>query len=638
MNRRAEVLLHLERRLSAPIGVLMVRLGVSAKTIANDVQDLNTALAGTASVHLDDGRYRLWVVDRERYGQLRAELVDASRSFNDPVTRVGYALSRLIRADRPVLTEDLAREMSIGRSTAIVDLARLREEASTYGISVIGRPHAGLELHADEFALRLFILDRHYETVYSGYPLDDDLTDPLDVGVHDFQLGVQTAEEVRRWYTVLLDRVLTGHALDHLPDEYRQVADLPAHAFGEQVAQAVTGTIQVDLHPAEAVFLALPVAGMHTPRDETRLARFPAPTEINNLVQSILDAISSEMDIRIPPTALLKEFVHHLTFMVNRLRFRVRGAERGTADLRDVYPVAFRMATIAARIIERELGLTITDDELGFVASYFQVFLEERRSSSTPAYRVAIVTEVGRVSARLVQLQLAKILAETSQYTLLSLDEAFPETLDTFDLIVSTTSAPLSTSSAMIQLAEVFDSDELLGHINRLRFDRQAPIPLGASSRSLLASLLDRDRFISLDPDRGYRENLETMIDRLIELGLTDEEFRVRLHERELRATMALDPHIAFPHAVLPGLGTRIVVAVGVMARAAGDDGLRMIVLMGVPEKGDYDDTVLVDVYDEIIRLAADRPGLDRISRLTTYEQFFLYMTGTADNSTRERK
>ena len=76
----------------------MERLGVGAKTLDNDVQDLNMVLAGAASVRLDKGRYRLWVVDRDRYAQLRAELVDASRSFNDPMTRVGYALTRLIRA------------------------------------------------------------------------------------------------------------------------------------------------------------------------------------------------------------------------------------------------------------------------------------------------------------------------------------------------------------------------------------------------------------------------------------------------------------------------------------------------------------------------------------------------------------
>jgi len=632
MNRRAEILLHLERRLSAHPELLQERLGVGAKTLANDVQDLNMVLAGAASVRLDKGRYRLWVVDRERYAQLRSELVDATRSFNDPLTRVGYTLSRLIRAEGPVLTEDLAREMSVGRSTAIVDLARLREEAAPYGIQVVGRPHAGLELLADEFALRLLVLDLHYDTVYSGYPLDDDMSTPLDDAVAEFQLGGNAAEETRRWYTVLLDRVLTGHPLTGLPAEYERVRDLPAYAFGRQVAEAAADLIQVPLHPAEAVFLALPVAGMHTPHDDRRLARFPVSEEISALVQLILDEISAEMDVRIPPTAMLKEFVHHLTFMVNRLRYRVRPPDRVAADLRSAYPVAYRMAAIASRLIERELGLTMPEAELGFVASYFQVFLEERRSSSTPAYRVAVVTPVGGVSARLVQLQLAKIMAESTHYTLLSLDEAFPETLDTFDLVVTTVMEPLTTTSAVIRLAEVFDSGELLGHINRLRFDRQASIPLGAGSKSLLASLLDRERFMALDPGLDYHQNLDAMLDRLIALGLVTEEFRERLSEREQRATMALDPHIAFPHATLPGAATRVILAVGVIPRRPGQEGLRMIVLMGVPDKADYDDTVLVDVYDEVIRLAADRPGLDRISRLTSYEQFFLHMANNPDH------
>ncbi|MFZ1411996.1 MAG: PRD domain-containing protein [Micropruina sp.] len=631
MNRRAEILLHLERRLSAHPDLLMERLGVGAKTLANDVQDLNMVLAGAASVRLDKGRYRLWVVDRDRYVQLRAELVDASHSFNDPKTRVGYALARLIRAGGPVLTEDLARELSVGRSTAIVDLARLRDEAAPYGITVVGRPHAGLELHADEFALRLYILDEHYETVYSGYPLDDDLTPPLELAVEEFHLGSSASEETRRWYTVLLDRVLTGHPLTSLPAEYERVRELPAHEFGRQVADAVADLIQVPLHEAEGVFLALPVAGMHTPHDDRRLARFPASDEISELVQLILDEISAEMDVRIPPTAMLKEFVHHLTFMVNRLRYRVRPPDRAASDMRSAYPVAYRMASITSRLIERELELTMPEDELGFIASYFQVFLEERRSSSTPAYRVAVVTPVGRVSALLVQLQLAKIMAETTQYTLLSVDEAYSETLDTFDLVVTTTMEPLNTTSSVIRLAEVFDRDELLGHINRLRFDRQASIPLGAGSRSLLASLLDRERFITLDPALDYRQNLDVMIDRLVFLGLLGAEFRERLLEREQRATMALDPHIAFPHATLPGNATRVVLAVGVMPRAANEAGLRMIVLMGVPEKADYDDTILVDIYDEIIRLAADRNGLDRISRLTSYESFFLYLANNPD-------
>ena len=51
-----------------------------------------------------------------------------------------------------------------------------------------------------------------------------------------------------------------------------------------------------------------------------------------------------------------------------------------------------------------------------------------------------------------------------------------------------------------------------------------------------------------------------------------------------------------------------------------------MIVCLAVPEKIAYDDTLLIRVYDEVMRLGANRPALARLSRLTSYEQFFYFM------------
>ena len=53
---------------------------------------------------------------------------------------------------------------------------------------------------------------------------------------------------------------------------------------------------------------------------------------------------------------------------------------------------------------------------------------------------------------------------------------------------------------------------------------------------------------------------------------------------------------------------------------------MRLLFLLAVPEKLAYDDSILIGVYDEIIRLGANRPALAKISRLTSYEQFFYAM------------
>lgn len=627
MNRRAEILLHLERRLSADLDTLMSLLGVGAKTIANDVAELNAMLRSAATVRLDGGKYRLWVIDRERYARIRAELADDSASFNDPNTRMGYILGALVRADGPIPTDEFARDMSVGRSTALGDVMTLRERMAPYGLEIKGRPNAGLRIVGDELSLRTFILEQHYPALYSGYPIDKELLVPLTKAVEEFHLGIQAVEDVYRWYTVMIDRMLTHHPIGEMPEIYQAVKDLPAYEFGQQVVVDLAERLQVTISPDEAVFLSLPVVGMHTPHDNRRLLRFPDTGQTDELLRQILDAINDEMGIRISPSAMSKEFAYHLSFLVNRLRLHVPLLKVEAADLSEAFPVAHRMALITSRTIKSRLDLVVEGEELQLLTSYFQVFIEEHRTMTQRHYRVAVVTSVGRISARLVQLQLQKVMAESTQYTLLSLDEAQPEVLDTFDLIVTTTMEPLVTKAPKIRLAEVFDREELVFHLNQLRIDPHIPDFLGAGSRSLLATMLSQDRFMRLDPRLSYRENLSVMLDRLIEVGDVDEKFREDIARREAQATMQIGTHVAFPHATLSG--TEIVLAIGVIPRPAEEEGERLIVLLGVPEKASYDDTILVDIYEELLRLAGDLPSLEQISRFTSYEEFFMYMTNS---------
>ena len=88
---------------------------------------------------------------------------------------------------------------------------------------------------------------------------------------------------------------------------------------------------------------------------------------------------------------------------------------------------------------------------------------------------------------------------------------------------------------------------------------------------------------------------------------------------------MQLDPWLGFPHATLE-TQTDVMLAVGVVAREPGEEGVRLIVLLGVPADAGQSHGILVQVYDEVLRLGARRDLLTELSRATSFEDFYYSM------------
>ena len=59
--------------------------------------------------------------------------------------------------------------------------------------------------------------------------------------------------------------------------------------------------------------------------------------------------------------------------------------------------------------------------------------------------------------------------------------------------------------------------------------------------------------------------------------------------------------------------------------------------LDGRPAKTDYDDRILLRVYDEIIRLSQDPLLVRKVSRLNSYVQFFYLMEDYTEATTQGR-
>lgn len=617
MSRAAQILNALESTRATSADEFAALLGVSRRTVAGEVSMLQELLGPVASITLVEGRYRLLVADPPRYRALRSGLA-SSTSFNDPAARTSFIIARLFHATRPVKTEELAQEMSVGRTTVVADLNRVRKQAGQWELTVEGRPNVGLSLAGPELQQRLLILRHHYATAYGHHHSEQRIERAVAELVAEAGLDPVHIPELTRWAFIATDRTRQSRPLGQLPVRYQGLPGTPAHTLAARLAHLLTD-VGTELAGSEITFLALPIAGMRTPSDSELAAVLSGQSEpIEDLVDAVLEAIHDEMQINLSDAPQLSEFTRHLAYMINRMRYRIWVDDSGVASIGEEFPVAHRMAEVAARVIEERVGLPVDGSELGFLTAYFQVFLEAVDRNPRLPLRVAVITSTGRVTAELVRLQLSRLLPSATQYLLLP-STVTKDELAGIDLVVTTDDLPVSAPVPVLRVGHILDRRALARELDRHH------MRLPDSDGGILAGALDEQHFFALPPGTDYADAVDYMTAHLEARGLAEQGFGERIRERERLSPTQLDSWVGFPHTTLT-TGSGVLLAVGVVPRKPDEDGVRLIILLGIPQDPRRGESVLVPVYDAVLRLGTRRDLLTRISHLTTFEEFYYFL------------
>lgn len=616
-NRPAMLLQFLRHTPAATLSALAARLEVSERTVRNDIKQLNSELKGCAAVENTGGRYSLRVFDSSAFQEARAHILEADSFLNSPQNRMDYAFGRLMRSQTPLLTDELAYEMNVGRTTLVSDLKKLRAALVPYGLSILGKTSKGLVLQGRESDIRHYILENAYDALYRQYPLDVEILDAMEDALEPFEKSVQRS--FRRFLTVMLDRFLTGHYIGQLSPSFYNLTARPEYETVDRLSDRIAGILRVDFPAEERLFLLLPIIGMRTPADVQDLQSIALDDSMQPLMEKVFRQIRLEMDIRLDGAGFREEFLYHLMFMVNRLRFRVRLQNPMLDELREKYPLAWQMAGVAAKVVRQTCGLEVTEDERGYLASYFGVFLEEN-TGVTP-YRVAVVCGTGRVTARLVAAQLKKVLDSSAEIRLFADEKVTEKQLSAYDLVFTTVDLPCACDKPVIRIHEVFNEQELRHKIEKARYWGQLDVPILDNNWFVMVGLLEENRFFVFDASESYEDAVAHMAESLTAAGQTDKGFLERLRAREKRGTMVFDHAVAIPHSVQYAVD-RLVLAIGVFPTPAHHQNheIRVVFLIGLPEQLSADDTLLIRIYDEIIRIAQDTALLDRITQADCFQ------------------
>ena len=603
------------------------KLGVSTKTVKNEIRELNRLLNSYALIELKQGRYVLYIIDQENFEKIRLGLSRQDNFFNSQNNRMAYIVNKLMRSETPYLTDDLAEEMNVGRTTFIGDLKKLRKNIEKYNLQIIGKTNKGLFLEGTEIDIRMCILDYFYIPIYKDYKIDTDIVEWISSLCRKNSLGNSLIDHFIKFFTVMIDRLLNGYEIKALDEDYIQLKSTTTFEFVNKILDEVEKRLHIKIPENERIFMVLPIISMRTPINSKGIKGIDVSDEAIELVNDIINLIKKQMNITIMPGDFLDEFVYHMFFMINRVKFGINIKNSILEDIEEKYPVSYKMAELSKYLVEDKLKKEVSKDEVGFMAMYFGVFIEESSYKKNKIYKVAVICGTGVLTARIISSQLKKILSTESQIDIYSSGEVNEEVLNRYDLVCSTYKLDFSIATPLIYMKEIFDEYEFRKQIEQTKYMEKLEVPLLQGLDSILLSILDEEKFFVLDPNISYNKNINYMVDSLYKNGYVDEGFKERLRLREENSTMVFDKYIAIPH-VINYKSSNIVLALGVLEENLSvekDRNVRLVFLLGIPEELGENEILLIKIYNEIISIAKDENKVKEISKLKKYRDLVFY-------------
>ena len=631
-NRLARILNIMEQKQSVTVDYLSEKMDVSSKTIKNDIKEINNSLKGHAIIENKNNSYILYIFDISQYEQLKNEVYMHDDFMNSPNSRTVFIMQKLMNTDCPYLTDELAYDMNIGRTTVNGDLKKLRKMLEGYNIQIEGKTNTGISLKGNELDIRFFILENMYEGIYKKYPIDLDLIDAIKEIALKYELDSVSVEYFIKFFTIMIDRFLKGNPIVKLDEKYMELKENSSYIFAKEISDKISKILMTDLPEEEILFISIPIAGMRTPTNAKTIEMLNIKKDTEELISKIKDIIKQEMNINIYSEQVMQEFMYHIKFMINRMKygFKIRGIDN--EEIKNSNSVAYAVAELAADVIEKEEKIDISKEEIALMSVYFGIMIDKSNLEKNKIYSIAIICGTGRISARVVESNLKKIIKNETVMDIYSDSKINSEILNGYDLVVSTVKLNVDTYTEIIYIKDVLDKSELKRKIELLKYSDKKEISVIKGMNSIMLSRLDENRFFVLDKSYSYSENVNMMIDILENEGHLDSGFKERIRKREEKSSMIFEDTVAFPHTINYA-SDNIELALGVVPENMEDEKgkyIKLVFLLGLPED-DGDDTVLVKIYDEIIKIASDKKLVNEISKIDNYKDLLMYFVKSSD-------
>jgi len=461
------------------IQVLSEILDVSSRTIRYDLNEIEDLIQ----------KYELKLTKKPNFGVLLegeaeeqfkvfAEFNDFynSRHFRSAKMRKYLILYRLFQKKEPILIFELADLLDVSSTTVSKDLDQVENWLTKKNLALIRRRNYGVQIEGAEIDIRhamKSLLNESYETgnmiellnksnkkvdfksrLEHGY--DEEIKNLLgELNLEEIESVVKMAEkELSIRFTdsaftglivhvaFAISRLLAEQDIKIDPERLKMIKKKNEFEIARKIGDLLEEKFPVEIPKDEIGFITIHLLGAKM--REGKASSELKEDELEYLVKEMIRVVEKYFSTSLAgDQKLYSGLLVHLQAIVNRIIFNLPIQNPLLEDIKEKYSEVFEASKLAARLIQSEFYVEISEDEVGYLTIHFGAALERINFQKRKKAKVAIVCSSGVGTTNLLEVRLKnEFKAIEIVDSLSSLDLEDNEILKEIDFVIST--IPLS--------------------------------------------------------------------------------------------------------------------------------------------------------------------------------------------------
>ena len=605
--REVQILTALKEHGYLKIDQLAKMIGVSSRTIRNDLQELSDLQQGFTIEKSAKLGCRLIISDDTLFSKYLAGFSETTIEMQKD--RIESLLSLLLIDENYQTVKQLSDELLVSGSQIKKDLSKLELYLKGSSLVLERKAHYGIRIISEVKNRLLLLLDCYQRG-------NNKLLEKLEKA-YDLEKQKKIKDQ--------LYQLINSHEWEIDYGEFRRLE--------EELLLLLL--IKWQKTQAEA-----PVSYLTEVLQKTSFS-VPIQKEVHEFFEASLLAKTKKLEILSNKRLLKEEIIHffqqmdaqqktwfstdqefldlvylHVAALIERSRKDVNFSNPYLEDISKDYPVMFNYAVMFSKWLEERFQLTIASDEIGYLATHMTVpYHKWQQHLIENIYRIAVVCSSGGGMAYLVEMKLRRIFprAKIQTFSMFEIEDIqtyFP------DLIFSIIELTIEVDCPVILMSEIqseLDYLEVSENLSLLKSDETFSI-----ERAFFD--LFSESLFRIEQKRSYSDILVALADQ-VEAKVGFAGYKDSLMERENYLSTIYQHGVAIPHPLVM-LGKENRVAVCLLPEGASETEREAKIIFMVSLKAEQLDIHQI-ISKELSKLMNHPAAINALVESKDYHEFY---------------